>query len=152
LERRAGDHRRLELRLTPTEHRYGTPFLFSVSSHQKREKSFSNGSLKPVTDSWLRLLRDSFIGLVLLSPNTVHESSFFVLATLVFHCLTQAKLDRGHYPEPLRRRTDPPSSLVEDPVGGEQQGRRPSKTEVGLRGRSVGGRPRPPPLSDWRAS
>jgi hypothetical protein len=79
------------------------PFLFSVSTYQKREK------LKPATDSGLRLLRDPFIGLVLvlLSLKTMHESSFFVLATLVFHCLAQAKLDRGRRPEPLSRRTGP---------------------------------------------
>jgi hypothetical protein len=114
---------------------------------KEREKSFSSKRLKTTTDFWL--LRDLFIGLVLLSPNTVRGSSFFVLTSLVFHCLAQAKLDGGHPPPPppatppSRRPSSSPvavappphglSSLVEDPIGGEQQGRRPSKAEVGLR-------------------
>jgi hypothetical protein len=74
---------------------------------KEREKSFSSKRLKTTTDFWL--LRDLFIGLVLLSPNTVRGSSFFVLMSLVFHCLAQAKLDGGHppLPQPLRHRAGP---------------------------------------------
>jgi hypothetical protein len=117
---------------------------FPSPATKEREKSFSSKRLKTTMDFWLRLLREkSFSSLQTLCVVLPFSSSRRLSSTASPKPSSIEATPPPPATPPSRRPSSSPvavappphglSSLVEDPIGGEQQGRRPSKAEVGLR-------------------